>query len=91
VITEFRIIAEHPDGLHEAQEEVNEAISRMMTASMKVNPPGEWELVHERTDEPIEGEASLHANRPFVTEQTFRFLPNDNVPVQGEPAHAAAK
>ena len=80
MITEFRIIAEHPDGLHEAQGEINESISRLMTASMKVNPPGEWELVSEQTNEP-KREMRLHANKPFVTEQTFRFVAHDNVPV----------
>jgi hypothetical protein len=82
VITEFSITVEHPDGLHEAQEEVNEIISRLISATMKVNPPGEWELMREEDEEPIKtGDEDA---RPYITEQTFQFRAHDNVAVGGK-------
>lgn len=83
MITEFNISVQHPDGLHEANEEVNEVISRIISATMVVNPPGEWELVREENEEPIH-QGGLHVNRPYAVAQTFRFTAHDNVPVGGK-------
>lgn len=83
MITEIVITSEHPDGLHEAQEEVNECISRIMSAVMQVNPPGEWELTNEQAMEPIHSGKSSYAPLPSTTRQVFTFTANDNVLVGG--------
>jgi hypothetical protein len=84
VIKEIIIIAEHPDGLHEAQEEVNEVISRVMSGALTVNPPGEWELTNEQDSEPITP-PGMASRTPFSTRQVFTFSEHDNVPVGGKP------
>jgi hypothetical protein len=83
VITQFSITVEHPDGLHEAQEEVNEVISRIISATMKVNPPGEWELMRESNAEPIQAEG-VKPQTPYEIERMFAFMPHDNVAVGGK-------